>query len=99
MATIMRESPTSRSRAVDEADERGERDTYSSVLKRGLSGEEDVAALPAEWVREEDEEEAGRLPFRIATHLTAPERDPAVNRYGVAAGQGEFAWEPRIILG
>lgn len=93
----MRE-PDVQDRAVDEADKR-ERDTYSSVLQRGLSGQEDVQALPAEWIREDDEEEGARAPFRITTHLTAPERDPTVNRYGVAAGQGEYASEPWRFLG
>ncbi|GHJ88990.1 hypothetical protein NliqN6_5392 [Naganishia liquefaciens] len=69
-------------------------DTYSSVLKRSLNGQEDVAALPSEWTREDPSDaDANRPPFRISTHLTAPERDPAVNRYGVAAGQGLKEWE------
>lgn len=77
----------------------GARDTYSSVLKRPLSAKEDIASIPAQWLREDLSSSASTNPspddnpFTIATHLTAPARDPRVNRYGVPAGQGLKEWE------
>jgi hypothetical protein len=72
------------------------RDTYSNVLKRPLYAKEDIASLPPSWLRDDLPSPSKALPahpFTIATHLTAPERDPSINRYGVPAGQGLKEWE------
>ncbi|KAJ9111099.1 hypothetical protein QFC19_001298 [Naganishia cerealis] len=69
-------------------------DVYSGVLKTNLLEKEDVTSLPQSWLRPSSPAtDDGPVPFSPSTHLTAPTRDPSVNRYGVAAGQGLKEWE------
>ncbi|KAJ9093406.1 hypothetical protein QFC21_006436 [Naganishia friedmannii] len=72
-------------------------DAFSNILKQNLSAEDDIAELPSSWLRPPSPSlatnEDNYIPFSSSTHLTAPARDPSVNRYGVPAGQGLVEWE------
>lgn len=56
---------------------------YSTILKRELDPDAELAELPADWIEGLDRER----------YLTNEDYDPSVNRYGHKAGQSLAEWE------